>query len=590
MDGLHVVSGTLANVELREALRAEFTQLQQNLIEELRLELEKAGFSRERDQHRQGGMNRAGIVSKKIQKMRGFLPLRTYKVKQYEKWLLNGEQDDNLDVDIDITDSVRLDVDDGDSSFVTEDAKDAGQISPESHQVRLMEHDDHLPDTPMPLHPLSPDHGLDRDDSIDGRSRRRSVTRSESVVSNPGSKGRVTPAPSPTERAMGLGPRSKTVQLSDNKTLTQERCAQLVRSIRFEGVVMLMVILSALHIGWQTDYMARHVLADVPVGFRVLDILFMTFFTFELCLRLFAFRRAFFVMWGWGWNILDCVLVVMQVLEEIAHVVVTSEGVQAALSTSIILKILRILRFVRVIRVLHVMRFADELRLLVSCIVHSAKAFCWSTALLLLILYVMAVNLVALTLSERLDVPGFAKEKDVMRLTHWYGSVPRAVLSLFQGLTGGLDWNELVEPFMDLNGWWIGVVFFFYMAFVILAVMNVVTATFVEQAIERAAKVKEVQKVSHASRLFRSIDTDHSGVITYSEIASHLESKAVKDFFKSIDVDVTEAQWLFELLDHDNSGELEFGEFLTGCLRLQGPAKSIDLVLVMRELKEALRR
>lgn len=299
-------------------------------------------------------------------------------------------------------------------------------------------------------------------------------------------------------------------------------------------------------------------------------------------------------MGGCIWNIFDLILVSMQLVEEITTLVAKHSAVQKALAASILLRIVRFVRVVRVVRILHVMRFADELRLLVSCIMHSARAFFWSLALLVLIIYVMAVNLVQVTISRKndeTDINGTWRGLDDYEILHkWYGSVPRAVFSLFEGLTGGVDWDELVAPLITVVSPWMGVVFFFYMAFVILAVMNVVSATFVEQAIERATKVKEIQKVSHASRLFKSIDKDRSGVITYDEIAQQLETSAVREFFKSIDVDVTEAQWLFELLDHDNSGELEFGEFLTGCLRLQGPAKSIDLVLVMRELKDALRR
>lgn len=49
-----------------------------------------------------------------------------------------------------------------------------------------------------------------------------------------------------------------------------------------------------------------------------------------------------------------------------------------------------------------------------------------------------------------------------------------------------------------------------------------------------------------------------------------------------------EARLLFDMLDADNSGEIQFTEFLSGCMRLQGPAKAIDMVLVMRELREAI--
>merc|ERR1719382_1543406 len=99
-----------------------------------------------------------------------------------------------------------------------------------------------------------------------------------------------------------------------------------------------------------------------------------------------------------------------------------------------------------------------------------------------------------------------------------------------------------------------------------------------------------MQKVSRASLLFDKLDSTQTGEISISEIEEHLESEEVREFFRSIDVDVCEARWLFDMLDHDGSGTVDFQEFLAGCLRLQGPAKAIDLVLVMRELRECLEK
>merc|ERR1712217_607051 len=53
--------------------------------------------------------------------------------------------------------------------------------------------------------------------------------------------------------------------------------------------------------------------------------------------------------------------------------------------------------------------------------------------------------------------------------------------------------------------------------------------------------------------------------------------------WKSINVQQEEAKYLFELLDIDESGVIQFEEFLSGCLRLHGWAKSMDLLTVMQE-------
>merc|ERR1719310_1458596 len=63
-----------------------------------------------------------------------------------------------------------------------------------------------------------------------------------------------------------------------------------------------------------------------------------------------------------------------------------------------------------------------------------------------------------------------------------------------------------------------------------------------------------------------------------------IDPKAAREW-RSIDVQPEEAKYLFFLLDIEASGEVHFEEFLSGCLRLHGPAKAIDLLTVMQELR-----
>merc|ERR1712039_323816 len=46
-----------------------------------------------------------------------------------------------------------------------------------------------------------------------------------------------------------------------------------------------------------------------------------------------------------------------------------------------------------------------------------------------------------------------------------------------------------------------------------------------------------------------------------------------------------EAKWLFRLLDIHDSGWVELEEFLSGCLRLRGEAKAIDVLTLMQEFR-----
>ena len=73
----------------------------------------------------------------------------------------------------------------------------------------------------------------------------------------------------------------------------------------------------------------------------------------------------------------------------------------------------------------------------------------------------------------------------------YFGSVPRAVLSLYQGMTGGVDWNDMSLPLERSLSPIFALVFALYIAFAVLAMMNVVTGVFVESALGSAREERD---------------------------------------------------------------------------------------------------
>ncbi len=122
-----------------------------------------------------------------------------------------------------------------------------------------------------------------------------------------------------------------------------------------------------------------------------------------------------------------------------------------------------------------------------------SKAFAWSVTFVFLIIYVIAVYLTQLAWEHELDTG------DAGELRKVFGSVPTSILSLFAGLTGGCDWRSVMQPLVDQVSPWLAVPFVLWVAFMLFAVMNVVTAVFVEQAITRATQVKELNRLSQAA-------------------------------------------------------------------------------------------
>eukprot|EP00931_Biecheleriopsis_adriatica_P018570 TRINITY_DN12974_c0_g1_i2.p1 TRINITY_DN12974_c0_g1~~TRINITY_DN12974_c0_g1_i2.p1 ORF type:complete len:644 (-),score=92.96 TRINITY_DN12974_c0_g1_i2:24-1955(-) len=365
----------------------------------------------------------------------------------------------------------------------------------------------------------------------------------------------------------------------------------------FELASMSLIFLNAVQIGVQTHEMAISHNTDTPQHHRVLEIIFACFFTLELCIRLYVHRLSFFYMRGWAWNLFDLMLVSLQLtlwpddpydpwLEEIFMGVRGSQ--LDGIASSFLLRTARLLRTIRVLRILKMALTIEDLRFFVNCLISSGSAFFWSLILLSIMTYIASVYVTQMVLMERPEAKWSAKVEE--ELSFYFGSVPRAWLSVFEGLSGGLDWDVLAGPlFRDVSpvvGW----VFLLFQAFSLLAVMNVVTATFIESALRRAESARVSMQIARAYRLFKALDVDSSGTIGFDEINDHLETAPVLEFFQDLNVHPLEAKFLFQMLDINNSGTIDFEEFLNGCIRLQGNAKALDMLLVTYDLRTAFQR
>merc|ERR1719223_1055502 len=115
--------------------------------------------------------------------------------------------------------------------------------------------------------------------------------------------------------------------------------------------------------------------------------------------------------------------------------------------------------------------------------------------------------------------------------------------------------------------------------------MNVVTGVFVESVVENAKREKDLFLVNNVRELFQELDGGLQAVMSWEIFQGQLDKPQMQEAFKAINVDPSEALGLFRLMDIDGSGEVGAEEFLSGCLRLRGPAKALDLALLIREVR-----
>eukprot|EP00927_Polykrikos_kofoidii_P042167 TRINITY_DN3601_c0_g3_i1.p1 TRINITY_DN3601_c0_g3~~TRINITY_DN3601_c0_g3_i1.p1 ORF type:complete len:900 (-),score=148.65 TRINITY_DN3601_c0_g3_i1:61-2649(-) len=368
----------------------------------------------------------------------------------------------------------------------------------------------------------------------------------------------------------------------------------ILRSNVWEGFVCLFLVANSVLIGIETDFRSslgqEHTETDgdgvdvelfMPPIFLQTEILFCVFFTIEIASRIAVYRCAFFTASGCGWNWFDLFVAGVSLLDVMSRWIGPASDRSSHQNMSF-LRVLRLIRMVRITRLVRVLRLVEELRTIVSSIAGSMKSLGWTLLLLFTMIYTVAICLTQLVVDHQMTKASKGVSVDT-ELLYWYGSVLRTILTLYECIASGVSWDSVIQPLITEISPMVGVVFCLYIAFSIFAMMNVVTGVFVEKAMQHAQEDKEEYLATHISEAFKRADRDDSGEVTWEEFEGRLEAEEMQEYFKAIDVDISEAKGLFKLIDADGSGSIDAVEFVSGCMRLRGPAKALELALLLHE-------
>ena len=406
--------------------------------------------------------------------------------------------------------------------------------------------------------------------------------------------------PSSQQLARMYGVPAKTANFfrDDNRFVSrrsQTRAARFLHDRRFPFAVGCVIMFNAMFIGacsnWTTvrtidafntrqdDNSSAGVVNPpwAPIG----EAFFTIVFAVEVLLRIFVEERAFFGGDEKGWNLLDVLLVTAGITELVTSVVSVRD-----------FRLLRLVCLLRILRILRFSTFFSKLRLLSLALQNSVMPFFWSCSMVFWMLYLVSVVLLhGVTFYVG---SGKADPAQVLQLQQYFGSLHRSTLTLFMCITGGMDWNTPFHALRHIHAAHC-LVFILFVAFMLLAALNIIAGIFVNDAIEMAQKDRDVAVQAEAGKnktligelsvLFREFDTDNTGTLNLEELTEAFQDPEVSARFRMLGVEETDAAALFRTLDVHGSEELDIKEFVTGCLRAKSLTKPVDFQTFIREVR-----
>jgi len=375
---------------------------------------------------------------------------------------------------------------------------------------------------------------------------------------------------------------------------------KIVASWFFEAFFAFAILSNSIFIGVEVHYAAHNAGKLLPSAFVYVDQTYAALFLTELVLRVLSEGKPFF--WSSpnvAWNYLDVLINITSVLNLVSYL--SSMGQDADSETFKtsgnvrIIRILRLTRVIRVVRIVKIVRFIRALRSLVHSIFGTMKVLLWSVLLLFMIMYVFAI---VFTDVSNEYTNGFQEinEESLAFLRKYFFDLERSVNTLFQSICNGLNWGDVADKLNELSRVW-GYLYVIFVAFCLFAVLNVMTGMFCQSAIESAERDQEMhiqtvmnnkqQQVEMFMSIFNMLQQDRgrraTGNITFTEFEQLFDRREIRAFFQALDVEAKDAWTLFKLMDVSGNGDLDASEFVDGCMRLKGPARSIDVSLLLQE-------
>eukprot|EP00929_Paragymnodinium_shiwhaense_P049824 TRINITY_DN25127_c0_g2_i1.p1 TRINITY_DN25127_c0_g2~~TRINITY_DN25127_c0_g2_i1.p1 ORF type:complete len:658 (+),score=139.22 TRINITY_DN25127_c0_g2_i1:86-2059(+) len=345
----------------------------------------------------------------------------------------------------------------------------------------------------------------------------------------------------------------------------------ILRHMFYESICGFVVFMDFVAICRDADTTAANPLATDAFSETVMACCF-CFYVLDLSLRAFAHGCGTLKSRS---HMLDLFVIAVSVFEKLL------EMVQGAFDSSslLMIRMLRLCRLLRLVRVIKLFAGMKELRRLTQMIATCARTMFWSFLMAFLVMTMWAVVAVELTypVARRMEEQGVWPNCE--RCPRAFGSVMAANLTFFQIVLAGDSWGTMALPIIEAEPM-TAIVFCGASLTLSFGIMQLITAVVVDTFAELrkhdvatlAVEMESVEREEKEwlSRVFRELDEDGSGQVTFQELTEGaLRVRDFQDWLRVMDVDSHDLERLFSIIDADDSGEIDVVEFIEILYRLR---------------------
>eukprot|EP00747_Dinoflagellata_sp_TGD_P103779 gnl/TRDRNA2_/TRDRNA2_169073_c3_seq1.p1 gnl/TRDRNA2_/TRDRNA2_169073_c3~~gnl/TRDRNA2_/TRDRNA2_169073_c3_seq1.p1 ORF type:complete len:566 (+),score=97.54 gnl/TRDRNA2_/TRDRNA2_169073_c3_seq1:97-1794(+) len=285
--------------------------------------------------------------------------------------------------------------------------------------------------------------------------------------------------------------------------------------------------------------------------------MFLLFYIFEFCIRLFAEQRLW-VLNAWNW--FDAFVIFCSLIGEIFG---------GAFSEA---KILRVFRMARIGRIFRLFSSFRELYMMITGFLSAMKTMFWACCFLVMLLSmfsILAVNFIHplnLELARNTNVYDDCDRCEMMLSSVW-----NANLVFFQTVIMGDSWGDLTLPLIDEYP---STAMFFLLLVVSMSLgfSNLIVAVIVRKASETQAADEQFQVMQKRGeeqhfkdrfvKLCSEIDEDHNGSLTLTELLHACQhNQHLQTLLKTLNVSKKEVINAFDMMDIHGHGVISYHQF-----------------------------